>query len=189
MKTECRACKRVSAFAVPALVLLMLATAGVAADGAEIDSRQSQWERAAVNYEWAARSQEEAASVIIEEAQKLRNSGYSDQKQYNKNMRSAGDREDRAAGLEASAGGNYDKAAENWSRIGGKHKAKKSDGQAVSTEQMANIARNSATIAYQRSAELYEMSAEAYYKANQPLRQASQCQKAARMREKIAGRL
>jgi len=189
MKNDFRICKRMSVGAVFFGALLMLSVASNAAKGA-VGSKSSQWERAAINYEWAARSQAEAATAMLADAEKYSNAPYSNNKQYYKNMRKAGDTRNRAGDLYAAAGGSYDKAASNWLKVvrAGKQLQKKS-GQQISSQEMADTATRSATALYMRSAEIYEISAKSYSDANEHLRQASMSLKAARMREIIAGRL
>ena len=154
-----------------------------------VEGKRTQLERAAVNYEWAARAQEKAAQKIIAEGETIRNAPYDTKTQYYKNIRRVGDLTSRAGDLEAAVGNSYDQAASIWLKISKRMGKKDGNSSDMPPEQMAQIARQSAIIAYQRSAELYELSAQAYYEANDPLRQASLCQKAARMREKIAQRL
>jgi len=155
--------------------------------GASADSQVSQWERAAVNYEWAAMAQQDAAQSMLSEAKLLREAAYDTAKAQRKNLLYAAAKESRSGDLEVAAGSSYDHAADNWLKVS-KKSENKDDSSDVSSRNMAGFARQKATIAYQRSAELYELAAQAYYDSGEPLKQASLSQKAARMREKLAMR-
>jgi hypothetical protein len=164
-----------------------LVSAGESASVA-VDDRNSQFERAAVNYEWAAQAQHDASAAMLAEARVLRSKQHKSTAEYQRNMRRAGDRESRAGDLEMSAAGNYDNAAKSWGRIRN-NGAKTSGSSRADNAQMSDAARANATMCYQRAAEIYELAAQAYYIAKDPLKQASLNQKAARMRERLAQRI
>jgi hypothetical protein len=147
--------------------------------------RSEQWERAAVNYEWAAIAQQEAAQAILSESELLRDAVYEDPSEFTRNMLGAAGGESRAAKLEASAGASFARAAKCWKRVSVKSNASTTQ----SSTHMAEIARQKATIAYKRSAEIYELSAQAYSIAGKPLQQAALSKKAAVMRELLAQRI
>jgi hypothetical protein len=151
------------------------------------EERASQWERAAVNYEWAAMAQQDAAQTLLSEAKLLREASYDTSKEQRKNMLHAAAKESRSADLELAAGSGYDHAADNWLKVGGRNSRSKESSDVCSAE-MAGFARQKATVAYYKAAELYEMAAQAYFNSGESLRQASLSQKAARVREKLAMR-
>ena len=158
-----------------------------AEQGASADNQVSQWERAAVNYEWAAMARQDAAQAMLSQSKLLREAPYDTEKEHRKNMLYAAAKDSRSADLESAAGSSYDHAADNWLKVSkrGKNKDDSSD---VGSRNMARFAKQKATIAYQRAAELYELAAQAYFDSGEPLKQAALSQKAARMREKLAMR-
>jgi hypothetical protein len=161
----------------------------MAAKMATSESSISHLEHAAVNYEWAAMAQKDVAKNMFAEAEKLRDASYDDEGDYYKNLQRAADKESRSADFEVSAGGNYDHAADLWTKIAKKRKKSSELSANDNSSDMATLARQKATISYLRAAEIYELAAQAYFRANLPLKQASLSQKAGRMREKLAQRV
>ena len=166
--------------------LLLVSVAVGNEDSASGAERSEQWERAAVNYEWAAMAQQDAAQSMLSESKLLRDAGYKDQSERTHNLLGAASGENRAAGLEVAAGSTFDRAAKCWKRVSVKTDSDTS--QINQSSQMAEIARQKATIAYERAAEIYELSAQAYSVSGQPLQQAALSRKAAAMRELLAQR-
>ncbi len=178
-------CSRMAAMGSLCLLLIMSTAHGGDNSNAEIESSE-QWERAAVNYEWAAMAQQDAAQEMLSEGKLLRDAVYDKRAEYTRNLLAAASRESRAAGLEAAAGSSFDRAAKCWKQMTGKKNI--NTAQSAQSSQMANIAKQKATIAYKRAAEIYELSAHAYAVAGQPLQQAALSKKAAAMRELLAQR-
>ena len=166
--------------------LLLTSIAGGNENSTSDADRAEQWERAAINYEWAAMAQQDAAQTMLSESTLLRDAVYEEQAEYTRNLLAAASRESRAAGLEVAAGSSFDRAAKCWKRVSDKSKINTS--QINQSNQMAKIAKQKATIAYKRAAEIYELSAQAYSISGQPLQQAALSKKAAAMRELLAQR-
>jgi len=173
--------------AMGALCLLLFASIiAVGDDSASDAERSKEWERAAVNYEWAAMAQQDAAQTMFSEGRLLRDAVYEDESERVCNLLAAASRESRAAGLEAAAGSSFDKAANCWTRVSDRYNV--NTAQVKQSDQMANIAKQKAIIAYKRAVELYELSAQAYSVAGQPLKQAGLSKKAAAICELLAKR-
>jgi len=167
---------------------LLLISVAVGNENSESEAERSeQWERAAVNYEWAAMAQQDAAQGILSESKLLRDAVYEVQSERTRNLLGAASGESRAAALEAAAGSSFDRAAKCWKRVSVKVDVNTS--QINQSSQMAEIATQKATIAYERAAEIYELSAQAYSISGQSLKQATLSKKAAAMRELLAQRI
>lgn len=169
------------------LCLSLIISTAYGNQGAQQDDDSSaQWEHAAVDYEWTAMAQQDAAEALLSESRQLRDAAYENSKEHMRNLLGAASRESKAAGLEASAASSFDRAAKCWKKV--PRKKDKNGVYSNKSSQMGQSATQKATIAYKRAAEIYELSANAYAMAKKPLQQANLSKRAAAVRELLARR-
>lgn len=173
------------------LALAMASGFAVAADNqARMLEKAEEWERAALNREWAAITRQTQAEEQLKCAQAFRSKEYLYERERKSNLNMAGDAEKRAGDLEGSALGNFDAAARNWEKVAAEYKRLRDVEKEQNARTMAESAHKNALLACGRAADAYELAAESYSERNadQPNKAAAVSEKAAIFREKLAGR-
>jgi len=161
---------------------------------AEVDpkilARIEEWERAAMNREIAAATQEEQAEDMLLQGAAFRMKEFISDAQRRSNLNRAGDLEKGAAGKAGAALGNFDRAAANWDKVAKQYDGVGDKKQASDARVMAILARERAMACLEFAAAAYELAAEAYSEpmANQLNKAASASEAAASWRERLANR-
>jgi hypothetical protein len=159
-------------------------------DANRVRERAGEWERAALNREWAAVTQQNEALSQLAMVKQLREVSPSTDAERRKLLTRAGDAAMRAGDLEAAAFANYDRAVANWGTVAGQYGSIDDEKSRRDAARMVEQLKLRATAAARRSAEHYELAAELYGDgmAGVPGKSAGASMKAATWREKLAGR-
>lgn len=149
-----------------------------------------EWEKAALNREYAAETQVQQASDLLDLAREYRNADYTRDQEFRENFKQAGNAEKKAADLAGSACGNFDKAANNWDTVADECQELNDVEGVRRAREMATAAKEDAVRACAMAADAYEMAAQACGTdfADEPTRGAAASEKAATWREKLAKR-
>ena len=176
------------------LCLLPLVLAGTVAwsepDANRVRERAAEWERAALNRESAAVTQQNEALDYLSRVKELRAEPHAGRAERRKLLAQAGDAAMRAADLEGNAFANYDRASANWVTVAqqfGQIDDEKAKQNAV---RMQAQLKARATEAAHRAAVNFEFAAELHgeQQADSPGKSAAASVKAADWRETLAGR-
>jgi hypothetical protein len=151
-------------------------TAGDESDG----YGELQRKYAAVNYELAASTLKDESERLLADGDGSGAAG-SRERGAVESAKLSADRQMRAAGLAIRAAQNFDKAAKCWAMAA----AMTGDG---TDRDAADTATRNATIAYQDAAVIFENAARSFATAGLPLNEAAANEKAAGLRELLAGR-
>lgn len=176
---------------VAAMVPLILLSAGARAQepGGAL-AKAEEWERAAVNREWAAASQQGEADARVAEANDLIRSDVESDAERKKAFVHAANLLMQAGGLYGQACGSLDRAADNWRKAAaGYHDAGLLERERSAKERASTVEQHAVKICEQ-AAEAYEGAASAYDHdpVNQANRAAGAASNAAAWREKLATR-
>ena len=161
------------------------------AEAETVDRTQpEEWERAAVNRNWAAVTQFNQAKRLIALAQELRSQDHKDEAERRRNMKAAGASERQAGDLFGKAVGNFEKAADNWGKVARLYARAKDALKQTDALEMKTLAIQKSVEACGAAASAYEMAADSYGErgANDPDTVAAVSEQAAVWREKLASR-
>jgi len=152
--------------------------------------RIMEWERAALNRELAATTQQLQAEEMLKEATALRFKEFLTLDERRANMKKAGDKEKSAGDRAGAACGNFDRAAANWNTVAREYEKLEDKKNRTDALVMSRLARERAFSCGEIAASAYELAAEAYMEnnANRPANAAAASERAASWREKLAGR-
>lgn len=187
-KTHATSCIRIEKVLI--LIGFLLAAAGGALHAAEgvLDTRDSDWEKAAENRLLAAEIQSEDADILIERATALRISPAFAPTQRVQNLSSATLADSQAGDLLVKASTNYELAVTNYRRALQGYRKIKLTNKIEAITSKVNEAEAQALATCQRAAETYERAAEMSITSNpeQTALAAVAAEKAALCREKLA---
>lgn len=180
--------------AVAALSVLLIGSGVVWGDGVgDTLGRSEEWEKAAINREWAAANQQTEAELLLNQAVVFAREARDDTLDIttrSSNLVKAGDLRKSAGALYGATVGNLDRAADNWDKassgfqkLGLRERERNAQDRSVES-------RGNATRSCDLAAQAYETAAEAYEHnlAGQSASAAVASEKAATWREKLAGR-
>jgi HPt (histidine-containing phosphotransfer) domain-containing protein len=173
-----------------ALLLTLPASALDEAARAEAQGRIAEWERAAVNREWAAITRINQASALQGRATKLQAGPFDDTEARQAAHTEAGETHVAAARAYAAAADNFDKAASNWEQLDELSTSIGRKAQGKTARRAATVAFAEGTAACRLAAQAYELAAQAFApdRGNQVSQSALASQHAAVWREKLASR-
>jgi len=167
--------------------LIVLTVSPLAAGSKPNTEAVTEWQEAALNYEWAAEAQEAAADASLNQARTLRVEPAENSAKSRRGRIQACNLEVRAADLLIAASGNLDNAARTWRQAateGGRESA--SYAFFVTT---SDAAAGKATMLLRSAVDLCEKAAVGLAAEDELLSQAAANQKAAGIRERLATRL
>jgi len=174
-------------------LLALLATGAVCLGDAEKNealAKAAQWERAALNREWAAFAQLEQAGEAQSAAESLRSAPREDAQDARTKLQRAGGSELAACGSYVNAMTNFDKAADNWKKAARQYKQAGSEQNQRAAEEHAREDVQQGTSACRLAALAAERAAEDFGAEGAGMlnRAAAASQTAATWWERLAGR-
>ena len=174
-------------------VMLLVALPAVALDEdakAEARVKITEWERAAVNREWAAITQVEQGNALQGRAAKMRDGPFADSDAMRAGQVKAGNWHLAAAKSYGAAVANFDKADANWKKVAGLSAQIGGREQGNSARGSAAAASAEGATACRLAAQACELAAQAFSAehGNQVIKAAQASQRAAAWLERLASR-